>query len=59
MVDEQGAENGKLAQENTDTKGGTARIEDVPGKVFNCKATGGEVDVVKVFRGRDPTAVDD
>ena len=58
-MDKQGAENSKLAKENTDTKGGTARIEDIPGKVFNCKATGGEVDVVKVFRGRDPTAVDD
>jgi len=57
-VDEEGAENGKLAEENTDTKGGTARNEDVPGKAFNCKATGGEVKVVEVFRGSDPTAVD-
>ena len=46
-MDEEGAENGKLAKENTDTKGGTARNEDVPGKVFNCEATGGEVKVVK------------
>lgn len=57
-VDKQGAKNGKLTKEKTDTKGGTARNEDVPGKAFNCKATGGEVDVVKAFRGRDPTAVD-
>lgn len=56
-MDEESAENGKLAKENTDTKGGTARNEDVPGKAFNCKATGREVKVVEVFRGKDPTAV--
>ena len=58
-VDEQGAENGKLAEENTETTGGTTRNEDVPGKASNCEATNREVDVVEAFRGRDPTAVDD
>ena len=58
-MDEQDAYNGELAEENTETKGGTTRNEDVPGKAFNCEATGGEVDVVEAFRGRDPTAVDD
>lgn len=58
-MDEQGAENGKLAEEDTETKGGTTRSEDIPGKGFNCEATGGEVDLVEAFRGRDPTAVDD
>ena len=57
-MDEESAENGKLAKENTDKKGGTAINEDVPGKAFNCEATGGEVKVIAVFRGRDPTAVD-
>ena len=58
-VDEQGAENCKLAEENTETTSGTTRNEDVPGKASNCEATSREVDVVEAFRGRDPTAVDD
>ena len=52
-MDEQGAENGKLTEENTETKGGTKRNDDVPGK-----ATDREVDEVAAFRGRDPAAVD-
>ena len=57
-MDEQGAENGKLAEENTETKGGTKR-NNVPGKAFTCEPTGREVDEVEAFRGRDPPAVDD
>lgn len=44
---------------NTETKGGTTRHEDISGKAFDCEATGGGVDVVEAFRGRDPTVVDD
>ena len=58
-MDEQGAENGELAEENTETKGGTTRNQDVPGKAFNCENTGGEEDEVEAFRGRDPAAVED
>ena len=58
-VDEQGAENGKLAGGNTETKGRTTRNEDVPGKASNCEVTCRELDVVEAFRGREPTAVDD
>ena len=58
-MDEQGAENGKLPEENTETKGGTKRNDDIPGKAFNCEATGREVDEVEAFRGRDPAEVDD
>ena len=50
---------GKLAEENAETKGGTKRNNDVPGKAFNYDATGREVDEVEAFRGRDPAAVDD
>ena len=58
-MDEQGAENGKLAEENAETKGGTKRNDAVPGKAFTCEPTGREVDEVEAFRGRDPAAVDD
>lgn len=58
-MDEQGAGNGKLAEENTETKGGITRKEDVPGEAFHYEATGREVEEVKAFRGRDPAAVDD
>ena len=51
-VDEHGAENGKLAEENTETTGGTTRNEDVPGKASNCEATCREVDVVEVKHSR-------
>ena len=58
-MDEQGAENGKLAEKNTESKGGTRRNEDVPGKELNFEVTGGEVEEVEAFRGSDPAAVDD
>ena len=58
-MDKQGAENGKVVEENTVTKGGTTRNEDICGKAFNYEATCREVDVVEAFRGREPTAVDD
>ena len=45
-MDEQRAENGKLTEENKETKVGTTRDGDVPVNAFACEASVGEQEAV-------------